>query len=147
MNYLKMDNEEDKILNMQNVKGEISPSQRQITTGINDFDVNSIKSKNNINLINNYNKDDNSVNNNNKKDGNIRHDLFGNEIKKGGKYKITFSDQIKGDKIEENFNEDNDKKMAEIINVDSYKKYNKIMNFSVDENTQEIICCKSCLIF
>ena len=114
-----MDNEEDKILNMQNVKGEISPSQRQITTGINDFDVNSIKSKNNINLINNYNKDDNSVNNNNKKD----------------------------DKIEENFNEDNDKKMAEIINVDSYKKYNKIMNFSVDENTQEIICCKSCLIF
>ena len=142
-----MDNEEEKILYIQNVKDEISPSQRQITTGINDFDINSIKSKNNTNFINNFNKEDNSINNNYKKKGNIRQDLFGNEIKKGGKYKVTFSDQIKGDKIEENFNEENDKKMAEIINVDSYKKYNKIMNFSVDENNQEIICCKSCLIF
>jgi len=143
-----MDNEEEKILKIENVKDEISPSQRQITTGINDFDINSIKSKNNNNFINNFNKDENSINiNYKKKEGNIRCDLFGNEIKKGGKYKVTFSDQIKGDKIEENFHEENDKKMAEIINVDSYKKYNKIMNFSVDENNQEIICCKSCLIF
>ena len=140
-----MDNEEEKILLIQNVKDEISPSQRQITTGINDFDINSMK--NNINLNNNNNKDENSINNNFKKNDNIRHDLFGNEIKKGGKYKVTFSDQIKGDKIEEYFNEENDKKMAEIITVDSYKKYNRIMNFSVDENNQEIICCKSCLIF
>ena len=140
-----MDNEEEKVLLIQNVKDEISPSQRQITTGINDFDINSMK--NNINLNNNNNKDENSINNNFKKNDNIRHDLFGNEIKKGGKYKVTFSDQIKGDKIEEYFNEENDKKMAEIINVDSYKKYNRIMNFSVDENNQEIICCKSCLIF
>ena len=140
-----MDNEEEKVLLIQNAKDEISPSQRQITTGINDFDINSMK--NNINLNNNNNKDENSINNNFKKNDNIRHDLFGNEIKKGGKYKVTFSDQIKGDKIEEYFNEENDKKMAEIINVDSYKKYNRIMNFSVDENNQEIICCKSCLIF
>ena len=140
-----MDNEEEKVLLIQNVKDEISPSQRQITTGINDFDINSMK--NNINLNNNNNKDENSINNNFKKNDNVRHDLFGNEIKKGGKYKVTFSDQIKGDKIEEYFNEENDKKMAEIINVDSYKKYNRIMNFSVDENNQEIICCKSCLIF
>ena len=140
-----MDNEEEKVLLIQNVKDEISPSQRQITTGINDFDINSMK--NNINLNNNNNKDENSINNNFKKNDNIRHDLFGNEIKKGGKYKVTFSDQIKGDKIEEYFNEENDKKMAEIITVDSYKKYNRIMNFSVDENNQEIICCKSCLIF
>ena len=143
-----MDNEEEKILKIENVKDEISPSQRQITTGINDFDINSIKSKNNNNFINNFNKDENSINiNYKKKEGNIRCDLFGNEIKKGGKYKVTFSDQIKGDKIEEYFNEENDKKMAEIITVDSYKKYNRIMNFSVDENNQEIICCKSCLIF
>ena len=140
-----MDNEEEKVLLIQNAKDEISPSQRQITTGINDFDINSMK--NNINLNNNFNKDENSVNNNFKKNDNIRHDLFGNEIKKGGKYKVTFSDQKNGDKIEEYFNEENDKKMAEIITVDSYKKYNRIMNFSVDENNQEIICCKSCLIF
>ena len=140
-----MDNEEEKVLLIQNVKDEISPSQRQITTGINDFDINSMK--NNINLNINFNKDENSVNNNFKKNDNIRHDLFGNEIKKGGKYKVTFSDQKNGDKIEEYFNEENDKKMAEIITVDSYKKYNRIMNFSVDENNQEIICCKSCLIF
>ena len=140
-----MDNEEEKVLLIQNAKDEISPSQRQITTGINDFEINSMK--NNINLNNNFNKDENSVNNNFKKNDNIRHDLFGNEIKKGGKHKVTFSDQINGDKIEEYFNEENDKKMAEIINVDSYKKYNRIMNFSVDENNQEIICCKSCSIF
>ena len=140
-----MDNEEEKVLLIQNAKDEISPSQRQITTGINDFDINSMK--NNINLNNNNNKDENSINNNFKKNDNIRHDLFGNEIKKGGKYKVTFSDQKNGDKIEEYFNEENDKKMAEIITVDSYKKYNRIMNFSVDENNQEIICCKSCLIF
>ena len=140
-----MDNEEEKVLLIQNAKDEISPSQRQITTGINDFDINSMK--NNINLNNNFNKDENSVNNNFKKNDNIRHDLFGNEIKKGGKYKVTFSDQKNGDKIEEYFNEENDKKMAEIIIVDSYKKYNRIMNFSVDENNQEIICCKSCSIF
>ena len=140
-----MDNEEEKVLLIQNAKDEISPSQRQITTGINDFEINSMK--NNINLNNNFNKDENSVNNNFKKNDNIRHDLFGNEIKKGGKYKVTFSDQKNGDKIEEYFHEENDKKMAEIINVDSYKKYNRIMNFSVDENNQEIICCKSCLIF
>ena len=140
-----MDNEEEKVLLIQNVKDEISPSQRQITTGINDFDINSMK--NNINLNNNNNKDENSINNNFKKNDNIRHDLFGNEIKKGGKYKVTFSDQKNGDKIEEYFHEENDKKMAEIITVDSYKKYNRIMNFSVDENNQEIICCKSCLIF
>jgi hypothetical protein len=140
-----MDNEEEKVLLIQNAKDEISPSQRQITTGINDFDINSMK--NNINLNNNFNKDENSVNNNFKKNDNIRHDLFGNEIKKGGKYKVTFSDQKNGDKIEEYFNEENDKKMAEIITVDSYKKYNRIMNFSVDENNQEIICCKSCSIF
>jgi len=140
-----MDNEEEKVLLIQNAKDEISPSQRQITTGINDFEINSMK--NNINLNNNFNKDENSVNNNFKKNDNIRHDLFGNEIKKGGKYKVTFSDQKNGDKIEEYFHEENDKKMAEIITVDSYKKYNRIMNFSVDENNQEIICCKSCLIF
>jgi len=140
-----MDNEEEKVLLIQNTKDEISPSQRQITTGINDFEINSMK--NNINLNNNFNKDENSVNNNFKKNDNIRHDLFGNEIKKGGKYKVTFSDQKNGDKIEEYFNEENDKKMAEIIIVDSYKKYNRIMNFSVDENNQEIICCKSCSIF
>jgi len=140
-----MDNEEEKVLLIQNTKDEISPSQRQITTGINDFEINSMK--NNINLNNNFNKDENSVNNNFKKNDNIRHDLFGNEIKKGGKYKVTFSDQKNGDKIEEYFNEENDKKMAEIITVDSYKKYNRIMNFSVDENNQEIICCKSCSIF
>ena len=140
-----MDNEEEKVLLIQNAKDEISPSQRQITTGINDFDINSMK--NNINLNNNNNKDENSINNNFKKNDNIRHDLFGNEIKKGGKYKVTFSDQINGDKIEEYFNEENDKKMAEIITVDSYKKYNRIMKISVDENNQEIICCKSCSIF
>ena len=140
-----MDNEEEKVLLIQNAKDEISPSQRQITTGINDFDINSMK--NNINLNNNNNKDENSINNNFKKNDNIRHDLFGNEIKKGGKYKVTFSDQKNGDKIEEYFHEENDKKMAEIITVDSYKKYNRIMNFSVDENNQEIICCKSCSIF
>ena len=140
-----MDIEEEKVLLIQNAKDEISPSQRQITTGINDFENNSMK--NNINLNNNFNKDENSVNNNFKKNDNIRHDLFGNEIKKGGKYKVTFSDQKNGDKIEEYFHEENDKKMAEIITVDSYKKYNRIMNFSVDENNQEIICCKSCSIF
>jgi len=142
-----MDNDNEKLLLIQN-EDEISPSQRHMTTTeINDYDINSIKNKNNNNLTTNLNKDEIISNQINlKNNSNIRCDAFGNEIKKGNKYKITFSDQIKGDKIEE-FNEENDKKMAEIIYVDSYKKYNKNMNFSEEDNKQEIVCCKSCLIF
>jgi len=144
-----MDNDNEKLILIQNENDEISPSQRHMTTTeINEYDINSIKNKNNNNLTTNLNKDEIISNQINlKNNNNIRYDIFGNEIKKGKKYKISFSDQIKGDKIEEFFNEENDKKMAEIIYVDSYKKYNKIMNFSEEENNQEIVCCKSCLLF
>ena len=112
-----MDNDNEKLILIQNENDEISPSQRHMTTTeINEYDINSIKNKNNNNLTTNLNKDEIISNQINlKNNNNIRYDIFGNEIKKGKKYKISFSDQIKGDKIEEFFNEENDKKMAEII--------------------------------
>jgi len=103
----------------------------------------------------------------------IRKDIFGEIIRKGGKQKISFADNVLLSVIEDN--EDNEKNnnnnnsnnnsssnssiiinkkktihkyenIAEVIDVESYKKLNKLMNFE-GNNDKEIICCETCNIF
>ena len=96
----------------------------------------------------------------------IRKDIFGEIIKKGGKQKISFADNVLLsviEDIEDNDNNNNNNNnnnsninnsknvykydnIVEIIDVESYKKQNKIMNFE-GSNEKETICCESCNIF
>ena len=85
----------------------------------------------------------------------IRKDIFGEIIRKGGKQKISFADNVLLsviEDIEDNDNNNNKKNIykydniVEIIDVESYKKQNKIMNFE-GSNEKETICCESCNIF
>ena len=88
---------------------------------------------------------------------NLRKDIFGNEIKKGGKQKVSFIDNpiLKKEIIEnqnenENNKDDNKKRsnFAEILEVESYKKYNKIMAYDYkDEFISDTNCCTCCFIF
>ena len=75
----------------------------------------------------------------------IRKDIFGNEIKKGGKQKISFIDnpillnqnlELKVDNINE------------IIYIESFKEYNKLMNNNkeVYKIQNEKVFCESCII-
>ena len=75
-----------------------------------------------------------------------RKDIFGNEIKKGGKQKISFIDnpillnqnlELKVDNINE------------IIYIESFKEYNKLMSFNTigKEIYPDSICCQTCFIF
>ena len=75
----------------------------------------------------------------------IRKDIFGNEIKKGGKQKISFIDnpillnqnlELKVDNINE------------IIYIESFKEYNKLMNNNkeVYKIQNEKFFCESCII-
>ena len=96
----------------------------------------------------------------------IRKDIFGEEIKKGGKQKVSFIDLIAViEDINENeinhYNNNNtsnqnntsnnieeDKKkndLVEIIEVESYKKQNKNMVYKGNEE-ENINCCKCYLI-
>ena len=84
----------------------------------------------------------------------VRKDIYGNEIKKGGKFKISFvDDPIITKKPREENNEINtkkqDKKIAEVINVESYKMYNKLVMIFDREVVpcDERIGCDSCLIY
>ena len=79
----------------------------------------------------------------------IRKDIYGNEIKKGGKQKISFIDDPI---LNDNNNQKEKNKMIDVINVESYKDYNKLMAFTdyKDEKyiyMNEAICCESCFIF
>ena len=77
---------------------------------------------------------------------NLRKDVFGNEIKKGGQHKITFAD----DEIFKNENKDNKKNkdnFIEIIDVESYKLDNQLLMLLDDRYPGENICCESCFVF
>ena len=83
-----------------------------------------------------------------------RKDIFGNEIKKGGKQKISFIDNPillnnnSNDDKEKSLESENDK-IVNIINVESYKEYNKLMSFNTigKEIYPDSICCQTCFIF
>jgi hypothetical protein len=81
---------------------------------------------------------------------NIRTDIYGEIIKKGGKQKISFADNpIFINNYESNEKKDN---LIDIVDVESYKDYNKLMAFTdyKDEKyiyMNEAICCESCFIF
>ena len=93
----------------------------------------------------------------------IRKDIFGEIIKKGGKQKISFADNVLLSVIEDNEDNDNNNNdnnknninknnvykydnIVEIIDVESYKNQNKFMNYERN-NEKEIICCETCNIF
>ena len=83
---------------------------------------------------------------------NLRKDIFGNEIKKGGKQKVSFIDNpILNNSENENLvnlNKSENEKIVEVVNVESYKEYNKFMLFNMKKEIypNESICCESCYI-
>ena len=83
---------------------------------------------------------------------NLRKDIFGNEIKKGGKQKVSFIDNpmLNNSKNENyvNLNESSNEKIVEVVNVESYKEYNKLMLFDFKKEIYptDTICCESCYI-
>ena len=83
---------------------------------------------------------------------NLRKDIFGNEIKKGGKQKVSFIDNpmLNNSKNENyvNLNESSNEKIVEVVNVESYKEYNKLMLFDCKKEIYptDTICCESCYI-
>ena len=88
----------------------------------------------------------------------IRKDIFGEIIKKGGKQKISFKDNIllcdnesndDSEYLSENKVIKNDTNFVEIIDVVSYKEQNKQMSFKGNGEipNDEVVCCESCEIF
>ena len=83
----------------------------------------------------------------------IRKDIFGEEIKKGGKQRISFADNIllKDDIINKNCDITRNKldNFVEIIDVISYKKENKLNYYKSNSITSydDEICCESCIIY
>ena len=88
----------------------------------------------------------------------IRKDIFGEIIKKGGKQKISFKDNIllcdnesndDSECLSENKAIKKDKNFVEIIDVISYKEQNKQMFFKGNGEipNDEVVCCESCEIF
>jgi len=83
---------------------------------------------------------------------NLRKDIFGNEIKKGGKQKVSFIDNPILNNFENqnyvNLNKSENEKIVDLVNVESYKEYNKLMLFDIKKeiNPTDTICCESCYI-
>ena len=88
----------------------------------------------------------------------IRKDIFGEIIKKGGKQKISFKDNIllcdnESDDDSECLSEkkviNKKKNFVEIIDVISFKEQNKQMVFKGNKENinDDIVCCESCKIF
>ena len=84
-----------------------------------------------------------------------RKDVFGEEIKRGGKHRISFKDKIiiddfNEDKISNNENIENNKNIkpdiVEVIDIVSYKKDTKQMVYKSKDKVEENICCESCNI-
>ena len=85
----------------------------------------------------------------------VRKDVFGEEIKRGGKHRISFKDKIIIDdfnenKIINNENIENNKSIkpdiVEVIDIVSYKKDTKQMVYKSKDKIEENICCESCNI-
>ena len=88
----------------------------------------------------------------------IRKDIFGEIIKKGGKQKISFKDNIllcdnESDDDSECLSEkkviNKKKNFVEIIDVISFKEQNKQMVFKGNKENinDDIVCCESCKMF
>ena len=87
----------------------------------------------------------------------IRKDVFGEEIKRGGKHRISFKDKIILSDNSNNENKEEEKKkkkktkveIVEIIDIDSYKEQNKEMFYKSNGEIQveENVCCESCIIY
>ena len=78
------------------------------------------------NLDDNNNPTNNKNNKLNKNEKGVRRDRCGNEIFRGGKYKVTFIDKV----TKKNF--------SEVIKVENYKEYNKMEETS---NSRGNGCC------
>ncbi len=79
---------------------------------------------------------------------NIRKDIFGEEIKKGGKHRISFVDDnmLSNDNIEKQKSLDYKTDFAEIIDVLSFKHHTKKMSYK-DVDYDEKIYCHNCYLF
>ena len=77
---------------------------------------------------------------------NLRKNIFGNEIKKGGKQKVSFIDNpmLNNSKNENyvNLNESSNEKIVEVVNVESYKEYNKLDEIYLEDNEKS--CSEKC---
>ena len=77
---------------------------------------------------------------------NIRKDIYGNKIEKGGNHKISFKDNLKGKKLVETTLIDLKKNV-----IKNKKVHNKFVkeDFIIKETTdkEEIICSSACNIF
>ena len=92
-----------------------------------------------------------AINKSSTKEKIIRKDIFGNEIKKNGKQKVSFADnKLLLNKEDDEDIENKKECLIEILNVESYKKYNKLMSFDYKGEkyimNQESVCCESCFI-
>ena len=83
--------------------------------------------QNNGNITTNRKTNDKLSPEKNKLDSNGRIDRFGNKICKNGKQRVSFIDKISKNKINT------------VINVESYKKFNKMEEVSF--NNQQNVCC------
>ena len=90
------------------------------------------------------------INKTSTKENTMRKDIFGNEIKKNGKQKISFADNDLLLNNKDNNNENKKECLIEILNVESFKQYNKLMSFDYKDEkyimNQENVCCESCFI-
>ena len=77
---------------------------------------------------------------------NIRKDIYGNVIEKGGNHKISFKDNLKGKQLVETTLIDLKKNVA--INKKVFRKIEK-KDFVIKETNdkEEIICSSACFIF
>ena len=202
--YNNILNKENIILN-KNTKNKLFLSDIESTGNNSDkFDnrtINYTESNNNINKIeNNRYLDGENIDKISNENINVRKDIFGTEIKKGGKHKISFADNVqvlkarmklekennqennnlevtnwnsdkrirrvrglrrsllglKNTKLKSKFNIESPKKktnnLVEVIEIQSYKQYNKNEFLNVldeeDNTKKETVCCSSiCIIF
>jgi len=96
-----------------------SLNDNQSNNKINNID----SSKKNFNFNNKFLQIKNNTINNNE-----RYDKFGNLIKKNGNQKISFLDKIEK------------KRIYEIIEIESYKEYNKINDIKFNNNGKNNCC-------
>ena len=184
--------------NLSDIESTGNASEKLENRTINFTEVNNNLNKiENSRYLNDENKDKNSIEN-----INSRKDIYGAEIKKGGKHKISFADNVQVLRTKMKLEKENNKeknsleisnwnsdkkikrirglkgsligfknknlksrfniespikkvnKLVEVIEIQSYKQYNKIeyLNSQDDENEkntkEETVCCSSaCFIF
>ena len=107
---------------MSNNKNNLNNNSVNINLVINN---NNNTSKSKLNINNNIVLIQNNNNNNNNKSNKKRFDHFGNLIKTNGKQKISFIDKI------------SNKRLQEVIDIESFKQYN-ILDIPIKQRNT---CC------